>query len=66
MRKLLSETEKKAAQLKSIFKSTRPSISVEDMKKEQAYLPIKKSTFYKKAAKLKIEKPLEELLSILG
>ena len=55
MSKSLSKAEKKAAQLKSIFKPTRPSISVKEMKKKQAYQPIKRSTFYKKAAKLKIE-----------
>jgi len=47
--------KKKGAQLKSIFKPIRPSISVIEMKKEQIYQPIKRSTFYKKAAKLKIE-----------
>lgn len=63
--KSLREAEKKAAQLKSIFKPIRPSISVKEMKKEQAYQPIKKNAFYKKAAKLKIEEPLDELLSML-
>ena len=51
--------------LKSIFKPLRPSISVKEMKKEQDYQPIKKNAFYKKAAKLKIEEPLDELLSML-
>lgn len=63
--KFLSEAEKKAAQLKSIFKPLRLSISVKEMKKEQGYQPIKRSTFYKKAAKLKIEEPLDELLLML-
>lgn len=63
--KVLSEAEKKAAQLKSIFKPMRPSLSVKEMKKEQAYEPLKKNTFYKKAAKLNIEEPLDELLSML-
>jgi len=46
------KTEKKADPLKSIIKPIRSSISVEEMKKEQDYQPIKKNTFYKKAAKL--------------
>jgi len=55
----------KTAQLESIFKPTRLSISVEEMKKEQAYQPLKKNTFYKKAAILNIEEPLDELISML-
>ncbi len=55
----------KTEQLKSIFNSIRPSLSVEEMKKEQDYQPIKKKAFYKKAAKLKIEEPLDEFLSML-
>ena len=65
MNKSLSKVEKKAAQLKLIFKPTRPFTSVKEMKEEQAYQPINRDAFYKKAAKLKIEEPLEELLSML-
>ena len=63
--KFLSEAEKKAEQLKSIIKPLRKSISVKEMKKEQGYQPIKKDAFYQKASKLKIEEPLEDLLSML-
>lgn len=64
--KLLSQAEKRSAQLNAIIKPLRKSISIKEMKKEQAYQPLKRTSFYKKAAKLKIEEPLEDLLSMLN
>ncbi|MEM1119185.1 MAG: hypothetical protein AAGJ18_01970 [Bacteroidota bacterium] len=63
--KYLSETEKKAALRQKVYRPTRATISIEQMKKEQNYQPINKEDFYKKAAKLNIREPLEELLSML-
>lgn len=43
----------------------RESISIEEMKQEQDYRPIKKDTFFKLAEELNIEESIEELLSQL-
>ena len=63
--RFLSEAEKNKTKLKLVIRPTRKSISIEEMKKEQGYKPIQKESFYRKVAKLKIEEPLEELLSML-
>lgn len=59
------ELELQSAKLKDIIKPIKKSISIDDMIKEQGYKPIKRDDFYKKVSKLKIEEPLEELLSML-
>lgn len=65
----LSDAEKEAemqvSQFNSIIKPIKKSISIDEMVKTQGYQPIKKDAFYQKVSKLKIEEPLEELLSML-
>ncbi|MFK7969627.1 MAG: hypothetical protein AB8F95_04630 [Bacteroidia bacterium] len=47
------------------IKPIKSSTSVEDMIIEQAYSPVNKEAFYDKTSKIKMDEPLEELLSML-
>ena len=47
-------------------KPIRKAVSLDQMIAEQAYKPVQKEEFFRKAKKLKIEEPLEDLLSMLN
>ncbi|MCB0844923.1 MAG: hypothetical protein KDD63_23145 [Bacteroidetes bacterium] len=64
--KIARESEENGEKFWSAIKPIRKSISLEEMIKEQAYTPIRKKQFYQKVAKLNIDEPLEELLSMLS
>jgi len=49
----------------SVIQPVNPSISIEQMKHDQQYRPINRQEFYKKAAQIEINEPLEDLLSML-
>lgn len=49
----------------NIFKGTRKSINVDELKKEQNYKGINRDEFDKLVAELNIEEPIEELLAML-
>lgn len=59
------ESEYKKASFWEAIKPIKATSSIEEMIVEQDYKPIKKEDFYRKTAKLKIEEPLEDLLSML-
>jgi hypothetical protein len=48
-----------------IIQPTRPSLSLEEMKKEQKYRPIQKEDFFALAEAIEIEESIEELLAQL-
>lgn len=51
--------------LEKVFRPTRSTITLDEMKKEQNYIPIQKEEFFKLTEELGIEESLEELLSQL-
>lgn len=48
-----------------IIQPLKASISVEQMKRDQHYTPIRKQDFYEKVAEIEITEPLEDLLAML-
>lgn len=52
--------------LQSLTRPMKKTMTIEELVVEQNYSPIQKEDFYKKAAQLNIEEPLEDLLDQLN
>ncbi len=63
---LLKKTEGKKDKFWAAIRPIKRSNTIAEMIEEQGYKPITKNTFYKKVAKLNINEPLEDLLSMLS
>ena len=61
----ISTIRSQGSLIEKVFRPTRSTITLDEMKKEQNYTPIQKDEFFKLTEEIGIEESLEELLSQL-